>query len=322
VITHRARQFEEELLLVDVPVRSGGDDLASLPPIARPRLEGLSREAEMWAALRLATRDYVRKNGFETVLIGLSGGVDSALVAAIAADALGPDHVEGVAMPSRFSSEGSLTDARELARRLGIGIREIPIGGAFEATLEALAPSFAGTGFGLAEENLQARIRGNLLMALSNKHGWMVLVTGNKSESAVGYSTLYGDTAGGFAPIKDVMKTDVYALATHRNRTSEVIPRSILTKPPSAELRPDQTDQDSLPPYEVLDPILRAYVEEDRSLDEIVALGFPRETVVEVVRMVDRAEHKRRQTPPGVKITARAFGKDRRVPITSLWRPR
>lgn len=320
-VTHRARSFVEDLLVVDVPVEAGGADSTTLPPVPRTADATLSREAELWEALRLGTGDYVRKNGFERVVLGLSGGIDSALVAALAADALGPAQVVGVAMPSRFSSEGSVTDARTLATNLGIELREIAIGDVYDATLDALAPHFEGTAFGLAEENLQARIRGNLLMALSNKHGWLVLVTGNKSEAAVGYSTLYGDTAGGFAPIKDVMKTDVYALCRHRNRAAEVIPRAILEKPPSAELRPDQTDQDSLPPYEVLDPILRAYVEEDRSLDDIVSLGFPRETVAEVVRLVDRAEYKRRQTPPGIKITGRAFGKDRRLPITSRWRP-
>jgi len=256
------------------------------------------------------------------VLVGLSGGIDSSLVAVIAADALGVENVVGVSMPSRYSSEGSRTDAVALARNLGLRLLSIPIEGAFTASLQMLAEAFADTEEGVAEENLQARIRGNILMALSNKFGWLVLTTGNKSEMATGYSTLYGDMAGGFAVLKDVPKTLVYELARYRNRCggAPVIPQSVIDKPPSAELRPGQLDVDSLPPYEVLDPILLAYVEEDRSLEEIVAQGFDEATVRRVMTMVDRNEYKRRQAPPGVKITPRAFGRDRRLPIANRYR--
>jgi len=279
---------------------------------------------EVWLALVLGVRDYFAKTGFQRAYVGLSGGVDSSLVAAIAVDALGADAVTGVSMPSRFSSEGSKTDARALAERLGIRLVTIPIEGAFAASLDMLSEAFADTEFGMAEENLQARIRGNILMSLSNKFGAMVLTTGNKSELATGYSTLYGDMAGGFAVIKDVPKTLVYSLARYRNAAAgaEIIPQSVLEKPPSAELRPDQLDTDSLPPYEVLDPILEMYVEDDRSVEEIVAAGFDEETVRRVVLMVDRNEYKRRQAPPGIKITPRAFGRDRRLPIANRYRPR
>jgi NAD+ synthase (glutamine-hydrolysing) len=279
----------------------------------------LSRLEEIYRALVVGTRDYVRKNGFQRAVIGLSGGVDSSLVACVAADALGPENVTGVAMPSRYSAEMSESDAKRLSDNLGIAFMVIPIERPFEAFLETLAEPFAGQEPGVAEENLQARIRGNLLMALSNKFGWLVLTTGNKSEMSVGYATLYGDMAGGYAVIKDVPKVLVYELARWRNEQGEkpVIPKRVLTRPPSAELRPDQRDTDSLPPYEVLDPILEAYVEEDRSPAEIVALGFDEVTVHRVVRMVDLSEYKRRQAPPGVKITPRAFGKDRRLPITN-----
>ena len=280
--------------------------------------------AEVWEALVLGVRDYIGKTGFETVLVALSGGIDSSLVAAIAVDALGPQHVVGVSMPSRFSSDGSKTDAQALAERLGIRFMTIPIEPAFQASLEMLSGAFADTQFGTAEENLQARIRGNVLMSLSNKFGWMVLTTGNKSEMATGYATLYGDMAGGFAVIKDVPKTLVYELSRHRNRVAgrELIPQSVIDKPPSAELRPDQLDTDSLPPYEVLDPITEAYVEEDRTIDEIAAMGFDRASVERVVKMIDRNEYKRRQAPPGVKITPRAFGRDRRLPIAHRYVPR
>jgi NAD+ synthase (glutamine-hydrolysing) len=287
----------------------------------------------VYRALVLGTGDYVRKNGFGEVVLGLSGGIDSALTAVIAADALGPDAVRTVAMPSPYSSVESLEDAAEVADRLGVRLDEIRIGEVFEAYLDALKGVFAGTEPNVAEENLQARIRGNLLMAMSNKFGSLVLTTGNKSEMAVGYSTLYGDMAGGFAPIMDVPKTLVYELARWRNgragederwrRTppgDEPIPDRVLTKPPSAELRPGQLDTDSLPPYDVLDPILEAYVEEDRSPEEIVAEGFDAAAVWRIVGMVDRAEYKRRQAPPGVKITPKAFGRDRRVPITNRYR--
>jgi NAD+ synthase (glutamine-hydrolysing) len=282
-----------------------------------PRLD---RVEEVYRALVLGTRDYVTKNSFTDVLIGLSGGIDSSLVATVAVDALGAEHVHGVAMPSRYSSEGSVTDAEALCERLGVDLRTIAIEPAHAAMLDMLAPSFAGVAEDLTEENLQSRLRGVLLMALSNKFGWLVLTTGNKSELAVGYSTLYGDTAGGFAVIKDVPKTLVYELARWRNQPAEVIPESVLTKPPSAELRPDQRDDQSLPPYDVLDPILEAYVEGDLTAAELEAEGFAPELVRRIVRLVDLAEYKRRQNPPGVRVTPKAFGKDRRVPITNRYR--
>lgn len=277
--------------------------------------------AEIHGALVLGLRDYVDKNRFGQVWIGISGGVDSALVAALAVEALGPDRVQGVYMPSRFSSQMSTEDSEALCRNLGIRLRTLPIEGALESHLEILGESFQGLPPDLAEENLQARIRGNLLMALSNKLGGLVLTTGNKSEVAVGYCTLYGDMAGGFAVLKDVFKTWVYALCRWINRAGEVIPERILTRPPSAELRPDQRDTDSLPPYEILDEILRLYVEEDLSVDGMIAAGFEAEVVHQVVRLVDRSEYKRRQAPPGVKITAKAFGRDWRVPLTNRFDP-
>jgi NAD+ synthase (glutamine-hydrolysing) len=275
--------------------------------------------AEVYDALVLGTRDYVLKNGFERVLIGLSGGIDSSLVAAIAVDALGKSNVVGVTMPSRYSSPGSLSDAELLAKNLGIQLLTIPIEKAFQAYLDMLAEAFRETEPNVAEENIQARIRGNILMALSNKFGWLVLTTGNKSEMATGYATLYGDMAGGFAVIKDVPKTMVYQLARHRNSlaASGLIPPTVIEKPPSAELRPDQKDTDSLPPYEILDPVLTAYVEEDKSIEQIVTVGIDEEVVKRAVRLVDTSEYKRRQAPPGVKITPRAFGRDRRLPITN-----
>jgi NAD+ synthase (glutamine-hydrolysing) len=253
------------------------------------------------------------------VVLGLSGGIDSALTAAIAADALGPEHVHGVMMPSRFSSPGSISDSVELAASLGIETRELSVEPGYQSLLDTLEPSFAGCPSDVAEENLQARVRGTLLMALSNKFGWLTLATGNKSELSVGYSTLYGDMVGGFAPLKDVFKTRVYDLARWRNAQGEsaVIPQAILDKAPSAELRHDQTDQDSLPPYPVLDAILTHYVEKDDSGDDIVAMGFPAEVVDRVIRLTDTAEYKRRQGPLGVKITAKAFGRDRRMPVTN-----
>ncbi len=282
--------------------------------------------AEVYQALVLGTRDYVHKNGFETVLMGLSGGIDSALTAAIATDALGPDHVVGVSMPSRYSSDHSQDDARHLAQNLGIKYLTVPIEQPFAAMLETLngPPDtvFAGTEFGVAEENIQARLRGLILMSLSNKFGWLLLSTGNKSESAVGYATLYGDMAGGFAVIKDVPKELVWELARWRNAQGEkeAIPANSITKPPSAELRPDQFDTDSLPAYDILDKILEMYVEDDMSSAEIVETGFDAALVERVMRMVDRNEYKRRQAAPGIKITARAFGKDRRLPITNHFR--
>ncbi|GIW47664.1 MAG: hypothetical protein KatS3mg078_1541 [Deltaproteobacteria bacterium] len=264
----------------------------------------------------------LRKNGFKKVVIGLSGGIDSSLVAVIATEALGKENVIGVSMPSRYSSESSITDAQLLSKNLGIELLSIPIEKAFSAYLDTLSDVFRGKEQDVTEENIQARIRGNILMALSNKFGWLVLTTGNKSEMSVGYCTLYGDMVGGFAVLKDVPKTFVYRLSEFYNRWKgrEVIPKSVLEKPPSAELRPGQKDTDTLPPYEVLDPILKAYVEEDLGIEEIAALGFDEGLVRRVVRMVDLNEYKRRQAPPGIKITPRAFGKDRRFPITNLYR--
>ena len=350
----RGRQFEEDMVVADLEVgavfrsrlrdtrprseRSEGlDDVGkavhfdvsdapagsrrALRAAARP--QALDGAAEVYEALVLGTRDYVRKTGFEQVYVALSGGIDSSVVATIAADALGPENVVGVAMPSRYSSEGSVLDARGLAEALGLTLWELPIEGPFSAYLDALEPRFEGSEPGVAEENLQSRTRGMLVMALANKFGGIVLTTGNKSEMAVGYATIYGDMAGGYAVIKDVPKTLVYELAEYRNSLGEsaVIPESVLTKPPSAELRPDQKDEDSLPPYDVLDPILKAYVEDDLSFDEIVGMGFERDVVEHVVTLVDRSEYKRRQAPPGIKITPRSFGRDRRMPITNRYRP-
>ncbi len=288
------------------------------PQIA-PQKEALD---EIYSALVMGTRDYLHKNGFQRAVIGLSGGIDSALVACIAADALGAENVIGVSMPSRYSSDHSKTDAQQLAENLGIRYETIPIEPIFTGYLTTLAPQFADTEPNEAEENLQSRARGNILMALSNKFGWLVLTTGNKSEMSVGYATLYGDMAGGFAVIKDVPKTLVYRLSAYRNTLGAAIPQNILDKPPSAELRPDQVDTDSLPPYDVLDDILQAYVENDFSIGEIVARGHDIDTVRRVVMLVDRNEYKRRQAPPGVKITVRAFGKDRRLPITNRFTDR
>jgi len=328
----RARSFTEDLLVVDLdmPVGRRAPSLPEIqvspagfpdPPVA-PRVEPvLGPVHEVYEALVLGTRDYVDKNSFEHVLLGLSGGVDSALVATIATDALGAERVTGVLLPSRFSSEGSVRDAETLAANLGIATRTIPIEPAHQALLEMLAPAFGGTKPGIAEENLQARIRGTLVMALANKFGWIVLTTGNKSEFATGYSTLYGDMAGGFSVIKDVPKTLVYALARDRNERAgrDLIPDAILDKPPSAELRPDQKDSDSLPDYAVLDTILEGYVERDRSIADLVADGFDEATVRRVARLVDRNEYKRRQSPPGIRVSPKAFGKDRRLPITNAW---
>jgi NAD+ synthase (glutamine-hydrolysing) len=339
----RARQFDEDLLVVDVDVRPafrrrlldprGRTRANALPEIAvsEARLHDHHEEAriepllppvqEVYEALVRGTRDYVRKNGFTDVLIGLSGGIDSSLVAAIAVDALGPERVVGVLMPSRFSSDGSVTDAEVLAANLGIRTITVPIEPAHTAFLEMLAPTFEGFEAGLAEENLQARIRGTILMTMSNKFGSLVLTTGNKSEMATGYSTLYGDMAGGFSVIKDVPKMLVYALSRDRNERAmrSVIPEAVLEKAPSAELRPDQKDSDSLPEYEVLDPIIEGYVEDDLSVAELEASGHDSELVRRVARLVDRNEYKRRQAPPGVRVSPKAFGKDRRLPITNRW---
>jgi NAD+ synthase (glutamine-hydrolysing) len=334
----RAAQFEPEMLLCDLMLPAAGatdgagsarevPTLAQLtsgadpsghvePRIAEPLA---SEEAEVYPALELGLRDYVEKNGFEHVVVALSGGIDSALVALIAADALGPDRVTVVVMPSPNSSDETQSDARKIAENLGVELIEISIADAMDAYNRALTPAFESAETGLAEENIQARIRGNLIMALSNKFGWLVLTTGNKSELSVGYATLYGDMAGGFAVIKDVFKLLVYRLVRWRNEQEdrELIPESVLERPPSAELRPDQLDEDSLPPYEVLDRILEAYVERDEGIDALVGEGLPEETVMEVVRLVDRAEYKRRQAPPGIRVSTKAFGRDRRLPITN-----
>jgi NAD+ synthase (glutamine-hydrolysing) len=306
------------------PALEGGVATATLAkPALAKRLVSEPREleAEVYDALVLGTRDYVRKNGFASVVLGLSGGVDSALCACIASDAVGGKHVVGVLMPSPHTSAGSVEDAEALARSLGIRHDVLPIHDVFDAYARALQKPLSGRDPDVTEENLQARIRGNYLMALSNKFGWLVLTTGNKSELSVGYNTLYGDMAGGFAVLKDVYKTMVYQLALHRNRRAgrPPIPERTLTRPPSAELRPGQTDQDTLPAYDVLDPILRLYVEEDRSGREIAELGYEASLVRRVIAMVDRSEYKRRQSPPGIKITPRALGKDRRLPITNRW---
>jgi NAD+ synthase (glutamine-hydrolysing) len=318
----RGRRTDVELPLVhvsDAPRAGATTAEATGPVVITPALDP---DRELYDALVLGTRDYCRKNGFTDVVIGLSGGIDSTLVACIAADALGPDHVHGVSMPSRYSSDHSRSDAALLAANLGIGYRTISIEPAFQAYLELLAPSFEGREPGLTYENLQSRCRGQLLMALSNEFGWMVLTTGNKSEMAVGYFTIYGDSVGGYAVIKDVLKTRVYDLCRYVNRVAgrEVVPEDVITKPPSAELRPDQRDDQSLPPYDVLDPILELYVEEDRTAAEIVELGHDEAVVRRVTRLVDLAEYKRRQSPPGVRVSPKAFGKDRRMPITSGYR--
>nr|MDQ3351895.1 NAD+ synthase [Actinomycetota bacterium] len=341
----RAPQFVEELLIVDVPIApvyrqrlldprgrvsqrmlptvlvSGPsvDQPAPLDPVIAAPLEPV---AELYEALVVGTRDYCTKNGFSDVVIGLSGGIDSTLVACVAVDALGADHVHGVSMPSRYSSEHSKSDAAALAESLAIDSRTIAIEPAFSAFLDMLAPSFEGREPTITYENLQSRCRGQVLMALSNELGWMVLTTGNKSEMAVGYFTIYGDSVGGYAVLKDVFKLDVYKLCRFVNERDgrETIPESVITKPPSAELRPDQRDDQSLPPYDVLDPILDLYVEEDRTAGEIIELGHDAETVRRITRLVDLAEYKRRQSPPGVRVSTKAFGKDRRVPITSGYR--
>jgi NAD+ synthase (glutamine-hydrolysing) len=348
----RAPQFAEALVVGTVDLQAALTarlrDTRLRPPVRRTlpevrRLEPLPRrqdtsdamvggevaplfapEAEVYAALVLGTRDYVSKNGFQRVVIGLSGGIDSTLTLLIAVDALGADRVTTVTMPSRYSSSGTRDDAKVLAGNLGVELREIPIGAAMEVYDELLAAHFDGREPDITEENLQARIRGNLLMALSNKFGWLVLTTGNKSENSVGYSTLYGDSAGGFAVIKDVPKTLVYRLVDFRNARDDAhpVPRSIIERPPSAELRADQRDADSLPDYDTLDAILEGYVEEDLDPEQLERMGLPADAIERVVELVDRAEYKRRQAPPGIKITLRAFGRDRRMPITNAYRPR
>lgn len=311
-IAHRSPQFEEDFFVVEI------DDGTVSGGMVAPLLEPTE---EVYHALTTGLADYCRKNGFSEVVIQLSGGIDSAVTAAVAADALGSESVRGIGLPSRFSSQHSIDDARSLAENLGIKFDLISIDEPYQAFLDALSEVFAGTDFGVAEENLQARIRGTIAMAISNKFGPMVLATGNKSEMSVGYATLYGDMVGGYAVLKDVFKGLVYELARWRNKDGEVIPQGTIDKPPSAELRPDQLDSDSLPPYEVLDAILERYVEDDMGVSEIVAEGYDTATVLDVARMVDRNEYKRRQAAPGVKITTKAFGKDRRLPITNQYRP-
>lgn len=350
----RGKQFEEDLIVMDIDLRSV--ELARLhdprrrakvfspeavsqssavkisdtkkgkkkPKISERSVEPLDPASEIYNALLLGTRDYVKKNRFKEVVIGLSGGIDSALVAAIAVDALGRENVTGIFMPSQYTMPESGEDVNALVKNLEIKLITIPVNGIFKSYIGTLSEHFTGCKSDITEENIQARIRGNIIMALSNKFGWLVLTTGNKSEMSVGYATLYGDMAGGFAVIKDVPKTLVYELARYRNSGSgkgtEPIPERILVKEPTAELRPGQKDSDSLPPYDILDPILHYYVEEDRSFREIVEAGFKEDTVAKVISMVDSSEYKRRQAPPGIKITARAFGKDWRVPITNRYK--
>ena len=312
----QGKAFESDLLVVEL--QAGADGRVDFVRQAIP--ESPPPEAQVYAALVLGVRDYIGKNGFPGAIVGLSGGVDSALVLAIAVDALGADKVRAVMMPSPYTAEISWLDARDMAERLGVRYDELPIGACFDAFRATLAGEFRGLPEDTTEENLQARIRGMLLMALSNKFGSIVLTTGNKSEMAVGYATLYGDMAGGFAVIKDIAKTLVWRLCRWRNTVSDVIPDRIITRPPSAELKPGQTDQDSLPPYETLDAIVRLYMEEDRSVDEIVAAGHPADAVARVVRLIQVNEYKRRQAPVGIRVTHRAFGRDWRYPITSKFR--
>ena len=325
----RAPQFEDGIMLVDIDVATRtstpdviiSEDEVSLERTLVPGIaHRLGDEEEIWNAIVVGLRDYVAKNGFTSVLVGLSGGIDSALVAALAVDALGPDRVHGVGMPSKYSSDHSLADARQMAANTGLGFRVVEIQKMVDAFIKELSLT------GLAEENVQARVRGTTLMGLSNQEGHLVLATGNKSELACGYSTLYGDAVGGYAPIKDIYKTDVWALSRWRNQVARdagetpPIPENSITKEPSAELRPDQKDSDSLPEYEILDRVLKAYVDDDLGRDSLIAAGFDKELVMRVIGLVDRAEYKRRQYPPGTKVSQRAFGKDRRLPMTSKWR--
>ncbi len=325
----RAPQFEDGIMLVDIDVATRtstpdviiSEDDVSLERTLVPGIaHRLGDEEEIWNAIVVGLRDYVAKNGFTSVLVGLSGGIDSALVAALAVDALGPDRVQGVGMPSKYSSDHSLADARQMAANTGLGFRVVEIQKMVDAFIKELSLT------GLAEENVQARVRGTTLMGLSNQEGHLVLATGNKSELACGYSTLYGDAVGGYAPIKDIYKTDVWALSRWRNQVARdagetpPIPENSITKEPSAELRPDQKDSDSLPEYEILDRVLKAYVDDDLGRDALIAAGFDKELVMRVIGLVDRAEYKRRQYPPGTKVSQRAFGKDRRLPMTSKWR--
>ena len=343
LVTARAEAFKEDLLIVDIPVshlkrrkRRDGPSCECRKVLIVPATPGqtplkiqqgtplkarkLDPVAEVYEALKLGLHDYVVKNGFIKVVIGISGGIDSAIVAALAVDVLGPENVIGVFMPSKYTSGESKTDAKELAQNLRIRLLNIPINDVYLAYLNTLKQAFSGMKEDITEENIQARIRGNILMALSNKFGWLVLTTGNKSEMSVGYTTLYGDMAGGFAVMKDVPKTLVYKLAQYRNSLSIVIPKRILIKEPTAELKPDQKDRDTLPPYSQLDLILKDYIEHDKDIDEMKNLSVTRKEAERVLRMVDNSEYKRRQSPPGIKITSKALGKDRRMPITNKYR--
>lgn len=329
----RAEAFKEDLLITDLDIPEGkfarGKKVITITDqvciktrerLSKNEIKPLEPVSEIYQALLLGLRDYAAKNGFQKVVIGLSGGIDSALVAVLAADALGRENVIGVFMPSRYSSHESEVDAMQLAENLVIKFLNVPIEDIYKVYLSVLEAHFAGSQKNIAEENIQARIRGNILMALSNKFAWLVLTTGNKSEMSTGYATLYGDMAGGFALIKDVPKMMVYKLARHRNNLGFVIPERVLTKEPTAELKPGQKDSDTLPPYKTLDSILKAYVEDDNDLAKIISLGFDKETVARVLGMVDNSEYKRRQSPPGIKITPKAFGRDRRMPITNRYR--
>jgi NAD+ synthase (glutamine-hydrolysing) len=332
-IIARAEAFKEDIVAVDVDVPIDknykpkdvivvANDYTpkNKTAITKKEVKPLEPAAEIYQALILGLKDYTAKNGFKKVVIGLSGGIDSAIVAALAVDALGKDNVMGVFMPTRYSSSQSEADAKAVAANLGIKFSGISIDHIFKLFLMSLETQFAGLPKDTAEENLQARIRGNILMALSNKFGYLVLTTGNKSEMSTGYATLYGDMAGGFAVIKDVPKTLVYKLASYRNSIGKVIPESVITKAPTAELKPNQKDQDTLPPYEILDQILKEYIEEDKGYDEIVNMGFDKDIVAKILNMVDKSEYKRRQSPPGIKITPKAFGRDRRMPITNKYK--
>ena len=339
----RGEPFKEDLLIVDIPVselrrrkkKENSTEGCRKVHIVPAALKGITKKkehfpaqkirkldatAEVYEALVLGLHDYVAKNGFKKTVIGISGGIDSAIVAVLAADALGAENVVGVFMPSQYTSFESNTDAKELARNIGIKLLEAPISEVYGAYLSMFKPLFSGLKEDITEENIQARIRGNTLMALSNKFGWLVLTTGNKSEMSVGYATLYGDMAGGFAVIKDVPKTLVYKIAQYRNALNIIIPKRILIKEPTAELKPDQKDRDTLPPYKYLDPILKNYIEEDKGVDGVVNLPMTKKEIERVLRMVDGSEYKRRQSPPGIKITPKAFGKDRRMPITNKYR--
>ncbi|MDD5427741.1 MAG: NAD+ synthase [Candidatus Omnitrophica bacterium] len=329
----RAEAFKEDLVAIDIDIPDDkgapsknvivvADAYTPKNKAAAPKKDAktLDPAAEIYEALLLGLRDYAFKNGFKKAAIGMSGGIDSALVAALAKDALGGENVIGIYMPTRYSSAQSGIDAKSVSDNLGIKFTTISIDHIYKLYLMSLEPQFAGAPKDITEENIQARIRGNVLMALSNKFGYLVLTTGNKSEMSTGYATLYGDMAGGFAVIKDVPKTLVYKLASYRNSVSRVIPGSVIAKAPTAELRPNQLDQDNLPPYDVLDKILKEYIEEDRGYDEIVAMGFDKDVVTKVMNMVDRSEYKRRQSPPGIKITPKAFGRDRRMPITNKYK--